>query len=377
MRPFLIAALLLIIIPPAPSRAAKSPLVQRQWMHNLVDALGWSYGLPDEPEDADYERILAGDRSFHFEAEAVVDENDVVAIHRLHNFGPYSGTGWVGGIAEPTVAHLRFLLPLAGSYRLSARLLLPGHSLRIGDQSFPADGGRKFVDVPVAEVPLAAGKQTIADLLPPGGGIDAIDLEAPPMTEIRPLGGWHPDRPLSLDDLAVTSVRLLNLEPLLPPGPEQLVIEAESAVTGSGFRILDARFLGEPSGGRWVRAGAEKTRIRLEFEVPKAAAYRLGLRAVAPGPLSGLLDGRQPLEIVPGPTLADHPAGTAFLTAGRHVLELDLEPRGGVDSLLLAPLASAPADYRRLAGLPTTDAAPTPHQVDRLLKLLAAVGGSR
>ena len=37
-------------------------LTQRDWMIALVDASGWSYGLPDEPQDPDYINILTGNR---------------------------------------------------------------------------------------------------------------------------------------------------------------------------------------------------------------------------------------------------------------------------------------------------------------------------
>ena len=37
-------------------------LTQRDLMLGLVEGLGWSFGLPEEPEDRDYLRILNGER---------------------------------------------------------------------------------------------------------------------------------------------------------------------------------------------------------------------------------------------------------------------------------------------------------------------------
>ena len=47
-----------LLILTSPGYAAE--LTQRDWMITLVDAFGWSYGLPDEPQDLDYINILAG-----------------------------------------------------------------------------------------------------------------------------------------------------------------------------------------------------------------------------------------------------------------------------------------------------------------------------
>lgn len=368
-------SILLLSAPSAP--AAEPTILQRQWMHNLVDAMGWTYGLPDEPADADYLRILEGDRHFHFEAEDIVGSEDVVAIRTQENFGPFSGGGWVGGISGPTTANLEFLLPLAGSYRLSASLLGTGHRFAAGGRTATVDGGRTFTVTEVAEVSLAAGVRIVKDTLPPGGGIDYLELSAPPLAPIRPRGGWAPSRPLTRDDLAVTTARLFGLEPLLPDTGENQLIEAETAGEPGGATVSTARFLGEPSGGRWLRAGPARTALTLDFPVSSPGAYRLHLRLVGTAPVTGRLDGREPLDLTPPPALAEVPAGVHYLEAGRHRLELSLPPRAGVDRIRLERLASTSADYLRLAGMSAEEGLPTAAELDRLLKLLAAIGNPR
>ena len=51
-------------------------LTQRDWMVALVDASGWSYGLPDEPRDPDYINILTGNRELRYEAEDVFSKDE-------------------------------------------------------------------------------------------------------------------------------------------------------------------------------------------------------------------------------------------------------------------------------------------------------------
>lgn len=373
MRRFILLAVTLLISLPVPAFPAEST-TQRQWLHSLVEAMGWSYGLPDEPSDADYERILSGNRHFHFEAEDLVSTEDVVSVSIIHNFGHYSGSGWVQGIAVPTKAHFRFLLPRAGEYQLTAGLLLPGHTFHIGSRSFPANGGHRFEAVRIARLPLASGNQLIEDDLPPNGGIDYLELDAPPLPPVKPLQGWQPEKALTLGDLAVTSVRLLGLQSLLPVLGEKVVVEAEAAGDLGSASVTDVRFLGAASGGHWVRAGAEGTDLVLELVPPQAGVYRLEMRTLGDRPLTGTLDGEEAVSVTPGPAFGNQDAGTFYLAEGVHQLRIHLPPRAGVDRVTLSRLASDQADYRRLCGLPQGDFAPTPAQLDKLLKLLAAIG---
>ncbi len=62
-------ALIFLFFTALPGHTAE--LTQRDWMVTLIDSTGWSYGLPDEPQDADYINILNGGREFRFEAEEV------------------------------------------------------------------------------------------------------------------------------------------------------------------------------------------------------------------------------------------------------------------------------------------------------------------
>jgi hypothetical protein len=375
---FLVAALALLLdCGQSASIAGTAVPTQREWMVGLVDGMGWSFGLPDQPEDTDYLAILEGGRRFRIEAELRKQPTDMVSVKQYTSFGPFSGEGWVSGIASPTVAHLRFLLPLSGSYRLSAALRLAGHEIRIGEQSFRADGENAFVRVPLGEAELPAGELEFTVHIPPNGAIDYIELEAPSLLSVRPLSGWEPDRPLSRDDLAVTAARLLDLEPLLPPSGVIARVEAESAAELKGAAITDIRHLGQPSGGRWIRAGAGGGRVRLFFTPPAASVYRLLLRGEASSPLTATLNEDRALAGEFPSYLQSRPMGTFFLEARENILDLRLPPRGGIDSLVLEGRRSEGADYRRLVGLPAGEEPPSLAEMDALLALLAGIGSSR
>ncbi|MDZ4184369.1 MAG: hypothetical protein U1D97_05240, partial [Desulfuromonadales bacterium] len=196
---------------PTASMATERPLTQRDLMTNLVDTLGYSFGLPDTPQDSDYNELLAGGRSFRFEAETFRNPEDLVAVNSFSSFGEFSGPGWVSAISTPTRMRMNFLLPQAGTYRLFAAVRLPGHTLMLEGQSWQIDDNfPNFTRVDLGEIVLNAGMKELAIAMPANGSIDYVELIAPPRAAIMPLAEWDLDAPLTYGDLAVTVLRALD-----------------------------------------------------------------------------------------------------------------------------------------------------------------------
>ena len=152
---------------PAPVMSAALPLTQRDLMTNLVDTLGYSFGLPDTPQDSDYSNLLVGGRSFRFEAETYRHPDDLVAINSFSSFGEFSGPGWVSAISAPTKLRMNFLLPHAGTYHLFAAVRLPGHTLTLEGQSWQINENYpKFHRVDLGEVTLNAGIKEMVIAMP-------------------------------------------------------------------------------------------------------------------------------------------------------------------------------------------------------------------
>ncbi len=375
-RVFLVLILLSLVCSVAPIRSAQA-LTQRDWMVALVDALGWSFGLPDEPQDRDYQEILSGKRVFRIEAEEAHQPEDLVAVKTFDSFGPFSGEGWLAGIATETRAHLQFLLPRDGNYRITASMRLSGHRIRVGGQMVEASAGNRFERVYLGTFFLEAGRQEFIVDLPPSAAIDYLEFKAPPLPKIEPLDGWRPQETLSRSDLAVTAVRLLDAESCLPPMSHRISIEAETSSYPGGAQIETSRYLGAPSGGRWLRAGTMPARVRLSFHVEQDGVYRVAVTAVGSGPATLSFDGGRSRSRTFESFLAEEDVGTVYLERGGHHVDIDLAPGSGIDKLVLHALHSAPADYARLAGMSAIDGEPNADEVDLLLSLLAAVGASR
>lgn len=356
---------------------AETGLSQRQWVVSLVEALGWSFGLPDHPQDLDYHRLLDGRRQWRIEGEESFQPGDAVSVKTFKTFGPYSGSGWLNGLSGRTSATLRFLLPHSGNYRLSAALRRPGHRITLGGRTWEADGPLEFGRVTLGEVELTAGMQEVLIDLPPDGSFDYLELSAPEQSLIEPLGGWHFEEALTADVLALSVIQLLHLEATLPPTPETFIIEAEDAVFLQGAEPTEARLLGEPSGGLWLRAGNLAGKLRLDFFLPSPGIWTLSLRGAGETPILARLDKRRTLNYPSPGYLQDQALGSLLLGEGNHSLELQLPPRTGIDYLRLDRRASRGEDYRRLVGLPPEGVSFNPTQIDRLLALLAAIGAPR
>lgn len=363
-RPFCLAVLataLLVLLPPS-----AQALTQRDWMAALVDSLGRSFGLPDEPKSEDYINILTGKRNLRFEAETTYAEGTEATVMAFLNFGPFSGTGWLLAPGQPTGVRLRFVLPLDGRYRLAVSARRPGHTITADDQTFTVDGGDQFFSrVETGEVTLSAGPQEVLVTLPPSGSLDYLELLAPNLPAIVPDGGWQPDSSLTWEVLALTAVQALHLEKSLPLTERSLAIEAEALTDTGGARVVEDAHLGQPSGGKWLRTAAHPATISVPLTIDQSGFYDVCLTVLGAGS-NGLLNGQQPLVIEGKPYLDTAVPAPVFLSKGPNRLEVFLPPGGGFDRIELKARQSDPATLAATLGLTMTGDAPTSADIDRL-----------
>jgi len=344
---FLFVCLALILCCATPVAAE----TQRDVLQQLISSLGWDQGLPENPSDADYLRIMNGMRRLHFEVEEIMAPDSQVSLKNLKNYGPFSGENWVSGTSAPTNLELTFLLPISGRYRIFATLRQPAFAFEIGGKILTADGGMHFEKVELGSVALSAGKQVVSISLPPNGGLDDLELVAPNLPPVAPLGGWQLDREMTADELGTVAVKLLGVENLLPPSGQTRLIEAEKLAGIDPSMRTESVLLGPPSGKAWVQAGAESTTLTTPLFLDQGGAIRFDLRGLGQSPVKIAVDGEEAGTVSFPGYLQDSQGPTRFLSAGEHVIELTLPPRGGLDYLALVFLSRDPADYRRLSGI--------------------------
>jgi len=361
-----LTAVILALLP-----ASAQALTQRDWMVALVDSLGRSFGLPDEPQAGDYLNILQGQRNLRFEAEAVHAEDDEVSTLTFLNYGPFSGAGWLLGISRPSQVHLRFTLPLDGRYRLSLAVRSPGHTVLAGGQRFTVDGEpQRFTRVVAGEVNLTAGPQEVVVTLPPGGALDYLELAAPALPPIAPDGGWQADAPLTWDVLAATAVQALGLEKSLPlSGPSQ-EIEAESLTETGGAQVVEDAHLGRPSGGRWLRTSAQPAEVGVPLTVAQGGFHDLELILMGQ-PVKIVVNSQLELAIAGKPYLDTVTSPPVFLSKGANRLAVTLPPRGGIDRIVLKSRRSDLTALAAALGMTISGDLPTAADLDRLTTRLA------
>lgn len=370
--------LIFAIISFLPLSAAAEPvagLTQRDLMIGLVDGLGWSFGLPEQPEDNDYLKILSGERKERIEVETHLDPDSRVIVEEIFSFGTFSGEGWVRVPNRPTSFPIRFNLPLSGEYRIRARLFRDGHTLTIGGKNFRADGGDSLTDIDLGSAYLQAGRQEVILNVPSRGGIDFLELTALPAQKISPENGWDLDSPLSFDDLAVTAIQILGLHSTLPNAGEDLTLEAEDFPLSDRFRRSENRHFGAPSADKWISIGADPETLETGVDIPSTGVYDLTVRCVGKAEISGIINS-QSFRVTPDRSFSSKKAGGVVLKQGENPLSFHIPPYCGIDQITLSPRASSPEDFRRLAGLPLTGK-PSITQFNSFLQLLATYAVTR
>ena len=369
----ILRGLLILILWFLPSAVAAADLTERQWMEQLVSGLGWEYGLPDQPQDEDYIRLLSGERLVRLEVETSHRNTDRVAVKHYTNYGEYSGSGWVSGFRQPSEIHLDFLLLHSSRYELEIVSRLPGIKIALAGKEFIAPGGDTFARIELGAVDLPAGQTEIVITLPPNAAIDYLQLQAPAFARIAPLAGWHPDQPIKAADLALTGVQLLDLLSLLPPAKDSFKLEMESARNISAVRLSSAAHLGVPSNAAWLRSGNLPARVEVPVSVPKAACYQVLLRGSGTEPTQVKLEGSFFKEIRFGNALTTSSLGSYCLPQQKLNLEIQLPAWAGVDLFEMRQYDTSTTSLTRLLGLSSEQQLLDKQVVNELLELVSGM----
>jgi len=367
-----IALLIVACISPRTVFATEA-VTQRDLMLELVNGLGWSFGLPDTPEDEDYLRILSGKRQLRLELETMTGIDTPLISKDIFTFGNFSGNGWLQGPIKPSSETFTFLLPQSGTYKVKARVMKKGFVLAFDQTRLTADSDDRLSDHDCGEVTLSSGPQQLTIDVPSRGGIDFVDLEAFPSTPIEPPGGWQLTQSLTTTDLAVVALQILKLENNLPQTATPVRIEAENLQRPNIFQMRNDIVHGNPSGGAWVESSSEPSTWYATFRPPRAGFFALTVTSTGRAESFGLINDTTPLLIPASDTFQTTAVGGFLLHEGDNRLTLSLSPLTGIDYLELTALEHSPEALGKLAGL-GKPAPATRKDLDRVIRLLAAFG---
>ena len=362
---------------------AEDVVTQGEFAVSLVQELGWQAGLPAEPKTADYLTVLSGKRAFRFEAEDIYNaQGDSVTLRDYPLHGPFTGTGWLSGTAEPTAARFTVFLPRGGEYLLKVVSRGDGQRWLAGGKELTVSTGGSLREVEAGKVRLEAGSQEVSVLLPPEGGVDAFTLHAfGDHPAIEPLNGWRSDAPLTWGDYAETIAVALDLEKgfaVTPAGKPQVVSFQSIKTLPPSVVATSADYLGSHVAPRWVRAGVEGASLSLPIDVSVTGLYSVRVRLLGVRLMTDF-NGNQ-AEWKGKPYLDWYDLGVSRLTKGTHNLKIKLPPLGGADVVELTARPSSPADYLTAIGLGSkkpTATVPRPELEPQLRKDLSRTRPSR
>lgn len=333
--------------------SASSVVTQGEFAMQLVAAIGWQAGLPEEPKEHDYLAILSGKRLFRYEAEESYDpKTDDVTLRTYNLYGPFSGRGWLSGVSVPSEAHFTVFIPREGDYLFKVSAKGDGQKWRAGDREFEVSTGGMLREAAVGTLHLQPGSHTITAVIPPEGAVDFLSFEAPPLPAIEPLGGWRFKEPLRMVDVAEVAAALLGLENQLPYDPAAAPVQvsvAEAGLLPPAAKVTSIDYLGAFLSRVWVRADFRGARLEVPLKIQVPAVYSLRARFLGDmfvGELAG-----KPLAKPGKPYLEWVELGLHRLAAGGQMLAVQLPPSGGIDVVELRRKKSTPADYMALAGI--------------------------
>jgi len=354
-------------------KTAAGQLTEFDLARKLVDELGFGEGLRTNPVENDYLQILGGNRTFKFEAENSFDsQSDPVTVRDFPLYGAFSGTGWVHATTNRVAVHFKVFIPVTGNYTMKVSARGDNQLWSIAGKAFKHNSGDKFSESTVGQVFIPAGELEFNAVIDPAGAIDAFTFTAPAYAPIEPLAGWRPAQPLNADALNETIAALLGLETLLPVDSsyKTKVIEAAS-VPGLSARVglTDKQIYGKPVATNWVRAFQAEATVSIPLEIEATSVYRLRVRALGTTLSAGF--GQQKVTVTMKPVLDWIDLGTFRLTKGKHNLEIDLPPLGGVDIIEVTKKLSSPADYAAITKSGLHGNAPVqPAEFDDIIKSL-------
>jgi hypothetical protein len=244
-----------------------------------------------------------------------------------------------------------------GDYRL--RLRLAGGSGTPAEADIAQTGHDKALktfSVAASEVPgwvdagqlhLDPGAYTASVLLPPGAALEYVELAPPCLNPIEPFSGWQPRGITTSEDLAVTTVKALDLEHELPPAEPRIEITGGQLVPERPVPIPAAATSGPE--GQWLKAGPDGVRAIMMVNLPEGGLYSLSVFGRSGNGQSWVADSCRKAVLCPEPEVAGaarwKPVMTGRFTSGPHAFGVSLARDAVIERVRVERRKDAAEDY--------------------------------
>jgi hypothetical protein len=242
-----------------------------------------------------------------------------------------------------------------GDYQLRTRLAgTPG--IPASAEVAPLEGGSPLGTFTLAPEPaprwvlggsahLDPGTYGASVLLPPGCTLSQVEVAPPCLNPIEPPGGWQPTAVTTVEDLAVTALKVLDMEYELPPDAEPIELRARDFQVESPPEAVESRASARTLEAQALRAGTRGLRAIVAVDVPEPGVYSV-FGFVTPGRgQRWLVDACRKAMVCPGEGTAWRAILTQPLSAGRHSLLVSLGAGASLDLVRVERKKASPADY--------------------------------
>jgi hypothetical protein len=320
----------------------QTPVTHAVWGRMLLRALDMKDAVSTSTQASQVFATLAWRDSLTLTAEQFSKSDGLRMVEEAGTRRMVAGPS--PGEAVYTLAVLQ-----GGDYRFRARLR--SEDARAASAEIAPLGGRPFKTLTLAAdgdwalggaAHLDPGAYTASVLLPAGAGLERLEIAPPCIASCEPVGGWHATAVTTAGDLAVTSVRALDLEDELPPADTPLTIEAsafevdERLASPEADDSLDAGAL---------RAGSGGLRALVTLDLPEPGLYTVSAFGSAGAGQRWLADGCRKAVICPAPSAGWRVVMSQPMRAGRHTLSVTLGEGGVVERVRVERKKDGVSDY--------------------------------
>lgn len=315
------------------------------WARMLLRALDMSEAVRTSTQASEVFSALSWRDSLTFPADHYLRADGVVVREQ-------GGVRCVTAGAETGQVVYPLSVVRGGDYRMRVRLM--GASERAATAEIvPLGEGappKTFTFAPPtsagwvrgAPAHLDPGSYTATLLLPPGSSLEYVEVAPPCLNPIEPAGGWKPAAPTTVEDVAVTALKAIDLENELPPadvpiertgGDFQLELPAAGAAPGAHPEALI------------LRAGRDGLEAVLTVELPEAGLYTLSALVVTGQGQRWLADGCRKAIVCPSQRAGWRAIMSQSFAAGRHTFTVALSDGAVVERVRLERKKERAADY--------------------------------
>ena len=321
-----------------------TPVTHAIWGRMLLRALDMSEAVRDASQASQVFATLTWRDSLSLEADRFA-KGDGVAVKDDGGVRRVVAGQGTGEVVYP-VAVIQ-----GGDYQFRVRMA--GEPARPATAEVTPMGGGRTVKVfsfapavaggwvPGGPAHLDPGAYNASVLLPAGASLERFEVAPPCVASVEPQGGWLPTAVTSAQDVAVTSLRAIDLESELPPADPPMEIP------GSSFEVDELLATGAQQGfaGEALRAGNKGLRAMVTVTLPEAGLYTLSAFGTSGNGQRWIADACRKAVVCPSSASGWRVVMSQPMSAGRHTLAVVLGDGAVVERVRIERKKAAPADY--------------------------------